>query len=154
VLNLFNQEGMKNTFITIVVLLVSVNAFSQVGIGIGSGGAGIGLHFPINKKKQRMENVEQKVQQIKEDLHLDSSQVLKVRSLMVERERKKHKREPMRREEFNRRMNEILTDEQKIKFKEMYRKKSYKESPQKTSNVPDSTSSPDIKEAEWDDVYR
>jgi hypothetical protein len=139
----------------ILVMLFSLNAFCQVGIGIGTGGVGIGMHIPINKKKQRMENIESKVQQMKSDLDLDSSQVLKVRNLLVERDRKRHKGNLMTREEFNRRMDEILTDDQRARFKELHRRKSYKEPEQKTSPNNDSTqTTPGDKELEWDDVYR
>jgi hypothetical protein len=147
---------MKKVFAFVVVMLFSVNAFCQIGIGIGTGGVGIGMHIPINKKKQRMENIESKVQQMKSDLELDSSQVIKVRNLLVERDRKRHKGTPMTREEFNRRMDEILTDDQRARFKELHRRKSHQDPAKKTAANNDSTQTtpPTEKEAEWDDVYR
>jgi hypothetical protein len=146
---------MKKIILLMMVLFAASDVFSQIGVGIGTGGMGVGVHIPLNKKKQRMQNIETKVQQMRRDLELDSVQVLKVRSLLIERERRKSKGEPMLRDEFNRRIDEMLTDEQKVKFKELHRQERQSKAPA-IAERKDSTSvkqkvEPDT---DWDDVYK
>jgi hypothetical protein len=144
---------MKKLIVLIVILIAAADAYSQVGVGIGTGGMGVGINIPLNRKKQRMQNMESKVQQMRRDLSLDSAQTVKVRGLLVERERRKNKGEPMPREEFNRRMDEILTTEQKEKFKEMHRQKRQERLPA-DSPKPDNGAKKDTTNTEWDDVYK
>src|SRR4051812_11049261 len=107
---------MKKIIVALLFLFAAVDGFSQVGIGIGSGGMGMGVRIPIHSKRQKAQNMENKVQQMRSDLNLDSAQVVQVRGLLVERERRQSKGQPMAREEFNKRMDEILSPEQKEKF--------------------------------------
>src|SRR5690242_14452890 len=92
---------MKRSFILILLVFIAASSYSQIGIGIGSGGMGVGMRFPIHSKKQQAQNIENKVQHMRTDLNLDSSQVIKVRGLLVERDRRQSKGQSMSREEFN-----------------------------------------------------
>jgi hypothetical protein len=150
----FNK--MKKMVVAVLLLFFGIDGFSQVSIGVGSGGFGMGMRVPINGKKQRAQNLENKVQQIKSDLNLDSAQTVQVRSLLVERDRKKSKREPMPREEFNKRMDEILTVEQKEKFQEMGKQKreTKDRQPRPVNNADSTKTKQAAPDTEWDDVYK
>jgi hypothetical protein len=145
---------MKKMVLLLFISLFAADASSQVGIGIGTPGVGVGVRIPLNRKKQRMQNIENKVQQMRTDLNLDSAQVVKVRGLLVEHERKKSKGTPMSREEFNGRMDEILIAEQKERFKELHKQKRQG----RTSVSEEKRDSTEIKhdssDTKWDDVYK
>jgi hypothetical protein len=148
---------MKKSIILTVLVFIAISGYSQIGIGIGSGGMGVGMSFPIRTKKQKAQNLENKVQQMRSDLNLDSAQIVQVRSLLVERERRNSKDSPMPREEFNKRMAEILTLVQKERFKELHhQRRGGKTPPPPPANNPqDSTAAkPNQNPPEdWDDVY-
>ena len=139
-----------------MLLFFVTDGFPQVSIGIGGGGFGMGARIPIHSRnKQKAEKIENQVQRMKSDLNLDSAQLVQVRSLLVERDRRKSKREPMPRSEFNKRMDEILTPEQKAKFQEIRKQKRQSKEPQNAPASVDTTNSKQpAEETEWDDVYK
>src|SRR5262245_9058789 len=101
-------------FIPVIILfLSSTTAFSQFGFGFGSMGGGIGVTIPVNNNsRQRSHFIDEEIQKMKKDLALDSSQVVKVRGLLVERDRRMSHKDPMTGKEYDQRIREILNDEQ------------------------------------------
>lgn len=121
----------------------------------------MGMNIPINGRKntQRSNRLENQVQQLKNDLDMNDDQVIKVRGLLVERDRARQRGDgnEMSNEEFDKRMQEILTPEQYTKYNELKlqkredRKETKKET--KKENSKEAKKEP-LPESEWDDVYR
>jgi hypothetical protein len=110
---------MKKAFVAVLLLFIARDGFSQVGIGMGGGGFGMGMRIPLGHKQQQTEDMDSQVQRMKKDLNLDSTQVLELRSLLVEHDRRSSNKETMSKEEFNSRMDAILTPQQKERFREL-----------------------------------
>lgn len=137
------------------LIFMSADGFSQIGIGFGTGGFGMGMNIPINGRKhqQRSNRLENQVQQLKHDLDLNDDQVVKVRGLMIERDRARQKgdRNAMSNEEFDNRMKEILTPEQFTKYTELKQQKHEDRQTKKDEKSKEKEPLPDSK---WDDVYQ
>jgi hypothetical protein len=108
---------MKKLFFTFLSMAFSLYAFPQagVGIGMGGGGFGMGMHIPLSKKNDAEHidrNIEYRVQEMKTDLKLDDKQTVKLRGILIERERRKQGPNPMSPKEYNERLREFLTPEQ------------------------------------------
>lgn len=125
---------------------------AQVGIGFGTNGFGIGMHVPIKgNKAERSKQIDRQVNQLKQDLDLNDEQVVKVRGLLIEKERSQSqgRNNVMTREQFDLRMQEILTAGQYAKFNELKQQK--REA--KKEDIDTKKKEPSSSE-EWDDVYR
>ena len=142
----------------IIVLFASAfficadRAIAQIGIGIGTNGFGIGMNVPVNgRKAQKSKHLDKQVDQLKRDLDLNDEQVVKVRSLLIERDRSHNRtgKKEMTGEQFNLRMQEILTDEQNIMYAKLRQQKREEKKDMKPGKEKESTP-PD----EWDDVYK
>lgn len=143
---------MKKIIILMALFLITADGFSQIGIGIGSGGFGMGMNIPINHKNaKRTDRIENQVQQLKHDLNLNEDQVVQVRNLFIERDRKRQRKgnEAMTGPEFDKRMQEILTAEQYTKYSELKQQKREEKKESKKDNKKET-----VPESEWDDVYR
>ena len=151
---------MKNYFIKLFLfffLFSSVDfCFAQIGIGIGSGGFGIGMNIPVNRKNPRNEQrIEKQIQQLKTDLNLNEEQEKNVRNLIIERDRRSQqsRKKVMSHEEFDQRMQGILTPEQNARFNEIKQQKREsrmeKEPEKKQDNKKEA-----LPESQRDDVYR
>ncbi|MFI5218890.1 MAG: hypothetical protein ACHQNT_05320 [Bacteroidia bacterium] len=146
------KKFISSLLFTATFFICGGSAFSQAGVGIGTGGFGIGMHVPLNSKKaQRNKNLDKQVDQLKHDLNLNDEQVVKVRSLLIERERSHNGggKNAMAKEQFNLRMQEILTTEQYTKFNEPKQQKR-----EGKEEVKDEKKKEPTPPEEWDDVYR
>ncbi|MEP7168988.1 MAG: hypothetical protein ABI855_06410, partial [Bacteroidota bacterium] len=79
----------------------------------------------------------------------NDDQVMKVRGLLMERARARERGNKMSNEDFDKRMQEILTPEQFTKYNELKQQKraDRKEGKKETKKEP-------LPESQWDDVYR
>jgi periplasmic protein CpxP/Spy len=154
------KNMLNKLIITVAFLLFADGVFAQIGIGFGTGGFGMGMNIPINKKKsQRNNRMESQVQQLKNDLDLNDDQVIKVRGLLIERDRARQRgdRDTMSNEDFDKRMQEILTSEQYAKYTDLKqqkreeRKEGMKEKNKEKEKEKEKEKLP---ESDWDDVYR
>jgi len=108
---------MKKLIFTFFSIAFSLHGFTQggFGIGMGGGGFGMGMHIPLNKTNNAEKidrNIEYRVQEMKTDLKLDDKQTVKLRNILIERERRRQGPNPMSPKEYNERLREFLTPEQ------------------------------------------
>lgn len=154
------KKHMKKLIIAAALLVCADNGFAQIGIGIGTGGFGFGMNFPIHRNNsQRSKNIDKQVQQLKEDLDLNDEQEVKVRNLLIDRQRSydRNGRDAMTREQFDSRMEEILIAEQYSKYNELKQEK--RESKRETKKeIREEEDKEDKKKSvppsEWDDIYQ
>jgi hypothetical protein len=122
---------MKN-LIGILMMSFCFHAFGQVGIGIGMGGPGYGMGVTIpagGKGAEKSQKIDEQAKQMKHDLNLSKKQEADVRGLLVERDRRSNGANHMQPQEFNQRLDEILTPEQRIQLREL-REKHHETQPQ------------------------
>jgi protein CpxP len=145
------KKSILKLAIAIGLVLGTDDVFSQVGVGIGTGGFGMGMRIPINGRNnsQRSNRLESQVQDMKHDLDLKDDQVVKVRGLLIERDRDHQRGNKMSNEDFDKRMQEILTPDQYSKYNELKQQKRQDRQQNKKDNKKDA-----LPESDWDDVYR
>ena len=138
---------MRKLIFAIFLFLASLHGYSQVGIGMG-------FHIPLNGNSsgQQGHNTENEVQRMKSDLALNDDQVIKVRSLLVERQRRHNGSDPMTPREFNQRLETILTPQQLNKLAEIKQQKQQHKS-QTPPNNGTNTPKPAPNNQDADDVY-
>jgi len=147
------MKNLLNKLIIAAALIIYADGVTaQVGIGFGTNGFGIGMNIPVHKNnKKRSERTEQQVQQLKQDLDLNDEQVVKVRSLLIDRDRSHERsaRKAMTHEQFDQRMQEILSAEQYTKFSELKQQKR-----EEKKEIRKEDSKEPVPPSQWDDVYR
>ena len=146
---------MKKIIVASVFLFLAYHGFPQgaVGVGVGTGGVGMGMRIPLNHKNAKhTDRIENQVQEMKHDLNLNDDQVVKVRSVFIERDRMHQQGNKMSNKDFDKRMQEILTPEQLPKYNELKQRKREERKNQK-GNTKDNKKEP-LPESQWDDVYR
>ncbi|MEO5571000.1 MAG: hypothetical protein ABIT08_05835 [Bacteroidia bacterium] len=142
---------MKKLIFALVFFVFVSDAYSQAGVGVSSGGVGMGMRIPINghKNMQHSNRLENQVQELKHDLDLNDDQVMKVRSLLIERDRMRQSGNKMPSQDFDKRMQLILTSDQYATYNKLKQEnhQQKKESKKETKKAP-------LPQSEWDDVYR